>query len=203
MLCHLRETLQGEGTAAAGQLFERMSVREALDTEAVARVQLLLQEFGTRVPQSDDVEEAGGLEEELDVVRGDASAARVNVLQERVHGVRLDAVDLHKHLSALPMVVAEHGTEVAAACRQHGAVTGKLATLDADDHVREEAAVSELVEDLEDGLGVRRSGREVVNLVQVLGVHLKDFTLDCRRFWHAAGVLMIQTATQNEHHDFI
>lgn len=203
MLRHLWKIQQGERTATTGQLFERVGICEALNAEAVAGVQLLLQEFCASIPQSGDLKEAGGLEDELDVLCSDEGMAGVNVLQKRIHSVRLDAVDLHHHLTALPVVIAEHGTEVAAAGRQHGTVTGELAPLDTDDHVREEAAVAELVEDLEDALRVRGTGREVEHLAQGLRLHFKDFTFDHWWFRHASRVLMIQTATQNEHHDCI
>lgn len=203
MLSHLWKIQQGESTATTGQLFERVCICEALDAKAVAGVQLLLQEFCASIPKSGDLEEAGGLEEELDVLCGDAGMSGVNVLQERVHSVRLDAVDLHQHLVALLVVVAEHSTEVAATGRQHGTVTGELAPLDTDDHVREEAAVAEFIEDLQDALRVRGTGREVEHFAQGLRLNLKDFSLDCWRFRYATRVLMIQTPTQNEHHDCI
>ncbi len=137
MLSNFWKIQQGKSTAATGQLFERVGICETLDPEAVAGVQLLFQEFCTSIPECGDLEEAGGLEEELDVVGGDAGMTGVNILQEHVHGISLDAVDLHKHLTALSVVVAEHGMEVTAAGRQHGTVTWEFATLDAYDHVCE------------------------------------------------------------------
>lgn len=152
VLGNVGEALERVRAATAGELLEGVCVCEALDAQAVAGVKLVFQKLGAGVAQGPDLEEAGGLEEKLNVLRGDAGTSGVDVLQEGVHGLGADAVDLYEHLAALPVVVAEHGAEVSAAGRQHGAVTRELATFHADHHVGEHTPVTELVEHLKDAL---------------------------------------------------
>ncbi|TNN67774.1 hypothetical protein EYF80_021928 [Liparis tanakae] len=152
VLSHLGEVGQGVAAAAAGELLQGVGLCEVLDAQAVARVQLVLQELGAGVTQCVDLEEAGGLDKELDILCGDLGAAGVHVAEERVHGLGQDAVDLDQHLAALPVVVAEHGSEVGGAGGKHSAMAGELAALHADDDVGEQAAVAELVEHLQDAL---------------------------------------------------
>lgn len=155
VLGHFGEVGEGVAAAATGQLFQGMGVCKALDAQAVARVQLVLQELSAGVAQRVDLEQAGGLEQELDVLRGDLSSSGIDVGEEGVHGFGQDTVDLDQHLAALAVVVAEHGPEVGGAGREDGAVAGEFASLDADHNVGEQAAIAELVEDLQNALRVR------------------------------------------------
>lgn len=155
VLGHFREVGEGITAAATGQLFQGMDVCKALDAQAVAGVQLVLQELGAGVAQCVDLEQAGGLKEELDVLCGDLSSPGVNVGEEGVHGLGQDAVDLNQHLAALAVIVAEHGPEVGGAGGEDGAVARELASLYADHDVGEQAAIAELVEDLQDAIRVR------------------------------------------------
>lgn len=165
VLCHLREVGKGIAAAATGQLLEGMCIGKALDAKAVARVQLVLQEFCTSIAQCGDLEEAGSLEEELDILSGDPDATGVNKTEERVHRLGQDAVDLHQHLAALAVIIAEHSSEVGGAGGEHSAVAGELPALHADDHIGEETTVTELIENLEDGLRVRGARGEVQDIL--------------------------------------
>lgn len=150
MLSHIREVGQGVTAAAAGELLQGMGICKALDAQAVARVQLVLQELGAGITQCGDLEEAGGLEEELDILCSDLGAAGVNIGKEGVHRLSQDAVYLDQHLAALTVIVAEHGSEVRRAGGEHSAMAGELAALHADDNISEQAAVAKLIEYLQD-----------------------------------------------------
>ena len=165
VLSYLGEVGQGVTAATAGQLLQGMSICELLDAQAVARVQLVLQELSTGIAQCGDLEEAGGLEEELDILSGDLGAASIHIGEEGVHRLGQDAIDLHQHLAALAVIIAEHSSEVGGACGEHGAVAGELAALHADDHISEQAAVAELVEHLQDAVWVGCAGAEVQDIV--------------------------------------
>lgn len=129
-----------------------MGICEALDAQAVAWIQLVLQEFCTGITQCGDLEETGGLEEELDILCGDLGTAGVNIGEEGVHRLSQDAVNLNQHLAALTVIVAEHGSEVGRAGREHSAMAGELAALHADHNISEQATVAKLIEDLQDAL---------------------------------------------------
>ncbi len=125
-----------------------MGVCEALDAQAVARVQLVFQELCTGITQSGDLEQAGGLKEELNVLCGDLGAAGVNIIKEGVHRFSQDAVDLDQHLAALAVIVAEHGSEVGRAGGEHSAMAGELTALHADHNISKQATVAKFIEDL-------------------------------------------------------
>lgn len=121
-------------------------------------------------------------------MRGDLGTACVDVLQKGLHGFGKDAVDLHQHLAALAVVIAEHSTEVAATCRENGAVAVELPALHTDHHVGEEAVVTELIEGLKDALAMQAARAKVVGVVmatQVLRVHLKHLALHRRGVAHS------------------
>lgn len=197
VLGHVLERLQREVPALGEERLERVRVGEALDAQAVAGVQLLLQELGAGVAQDADLEEARRFKQILHVLCRDLHLARVHVLQKAIHGFGEDAVDLHQHLPALPVVVAEHGSEVAAAGWEHGAVARELPALHADDDICEQPAVSEFIEDLEDAFCVGWSRGEVEKLRawQRFWVHFKNFPLGCRGISYPA-LLSIQSASQ-------
>lgn len=152
VLGHFREVNEGITAAATGELLQGMGVCKALDPQAVARVQLVLQELCAGVAQRVDLEQAGGLKEELDVFCGDLSSSGINVGEEGVHGFGQDTVDLNQHLAALAVIIAEHGPEVGGAGREDGAVAREFASLYADHNIGEQATIAELVEDLQDAL---------------------------------------------------
>lgn len=154
VLGHILKGLQREVPALGEERLERVRVCEALDAQAIARIQLLLQELGAGVAQNADLEQTRCFKEVLYVLCRDFHLACVHILQKAIHGFGKNAVDLHQHLPALPVVVAEHGSEVAAAGREHGAVAWELPALHADDDVCEEPAVSEFIEDLENAFCV-------------------------------------------------
>lgn len=52
------------------------------------------------------------------------------------------------------MIVAEHSSEVAAAGRENRSMAGELPSFHTDNNIREQPAVSEFIEDLENAFGM-------------------------------------------------
>lgn len=127
-----------------------MGVCKALDTQAVAGVQLILQELSTGITQCGDLKKTGGLKKKLDVLCGNFGTAGVNIGEEGVHCLGQDAIDLHEHFAALTVIIAEHCSEIGRTCREHSPVAGKLTSLYTDDHISEQAAVTKLIKHLQD-----------------------------------------------------
>ena len=71
-----------------------------------------LQEVGAHVAEGGEAEEAGALQQALDVLHADDDGAGVHEVQQQLHRLGLDAVDVHHVPPGLQHAVGEHGAQV-------------------------------------------------------------------------------------------
>ena len=77
-----------------------------------------LQEVSTHVAEGDEAKEAGTLQQALDVLHADDDGAGVHEVQQQLHRLGLDAMDVHHVPPRLQHAVGEHGAQVGAVAGQ-------------------------------------------------------------------------------------
>ena len=77
-----------------------------------------LQEVGAHVAEGGEAKEAGALQQALDILHADDDGAGVHEVQQQLHRLGLDAVNVHHIPPGLQHAVGEHGAQVGAVAGQ-------------------------------------------------------------------------------------